>query len=138
MAAIVASLINGVCCELWIFATNYDRSAPFVVCGKPRPSTVDTSPALLTQRELLIEKAAENLGADVFVARQFVHLASRLRLLCKHSVSFRQGCVARRLGTGWMGLGGWVRAGVVLREDGLVVPGHRVGRIRGDGRGVAL
>jgi len=45
--------------EFQIFATNKGRSAPFVTRGKPRPSTVDTSPALLTQRELLIGKTAE-------------------------------------------------------------------------------
>jgi len=59
LVTIVASLINGVCGVLRIFATDNDRSAPFVTRGRLRPSTVDTSPALLTLRQLLTGKAAK-------------------------------------------------------------------------------
>jgi hypothetical protein len=83
--------------------------------------------------------AAAVLGAVYFYLLVFLIGLTSTRLWpAWWYVSFRQGCVVRRLGTGRMGLGGWIRAGVVLREGGLVVPGHPVGRIRGDGRGVAL
>jgi hypothetical protein len=53
------------------------------------------------------------------------------------SVSFRQGCVTR-LADARIGLRGRLGTGAALREGGLVVPGHPVGGVRGDGGGVAL
>ena len=50
---------------------------------------------------------------------------------CLSSVSFRQGCV-NRLGHRTDRLIGGFRAGVLLGERRLVVPGHPVGRVRGD------
>ncbi len=41
-----------------IFAANKVHNASFVTRGKPRPATIDSSPAIPTQRELLIGNPA--------------------------------------------------------------------------------